>query len=332
MRDSDPLTVSGSPSATASATEQSAAEAPRRIGRGATQKREERSRSVPPSREGGAAATWHTAAARNRLMSVPGIYLKHGDAYVSMTETPYDSEGVLQALIAQHPEILADENAGQGRLLLVRREAGVNDEPDAGGRWSLDHLYVDGNGIPTLVEVKRSSDTRGRREVVAQMLDYAANAKTSFSQERMVGWLEDDAQARGTSAAQALSDALGVEDPDAFWSTVATNLDAERFRLIFISDVIPPELRRIIEFLNGQMAQTEVLAIEVKQYVDDRAQHQTIVPRVIGNTETAKRTKRARSSGTATDRATLLAVLAEGNASAADAARALLTGAKSTLS
>jgi hypothetical protein len=241
-----------------------------------------------------------------------------------MTETPYDSEGVLQALIAQHPEILADENAGQGRLLLVRREAGVNDEPDAGGRWSLDHLYVDGNGIPTLVEVKRSSDTRGRREVVAQMLDYAANAKTSFSQERMVGWLEDDAQARGTSAAQALSDALGVEDPDAFWSTVATNLDAERFRLIFISDVIPPELRRIIEFLNGQMAQTEVLAIEVKQYVDERAQHQTIVPRVIGNTETAKRTKRARSSGTATDRATLLAVLAEGNASAADAARALL--------
>ena len=29
---------------------------------------------------------------------------------------------------------------------------------------------------PTLVEVKRSSDTRERREVVGQMLDYAANA------------------------------------------------------------------------------------------------------------------------------------------------------------
>src|SRR5687768_11240637 len=34
-------------------------------------------------------------ALRVRLRSVPGIYLKYGDAYVSMTETPYDSEGVL---------------------------------------------------------------------------------------------------------------------------------------------------------------------------------------------------------------------------------------------
>lgn len=255
---------------------------------------------------------------------MPGIYLKHGGTYVSMTETPYDSEGVLQALVAQHPEMLADENRGQERLLLVRREAGVNDQADAGGRWSLDHLYVDSNGIPTLVEVKRSSDTRGRREVVAQMLDYAANAKTSFSADRMAAWLEDDAQARGTTAAQALSDTLGVEDPDAFWTTVATNLDVERFRLIFVSDVIPPELRRIVEFLNGQMAQTEVLAIEVKQYVDDHARHQTIVPRVIGNTETAKRTKRARSSGRATDRTSLLAALAEGDPGAADAAQALL--------
>jgi len=41
--------------------------------------------------------------------------------------------------------------------------------------------------------------------------------------------------------------ALGVEDPDAFWSTVVTNLDAGRFRLIFISDVIPPELRLPVE-------------------------------------------------------------------------------------
>jgi hypothetical protein len=30
--------------------------------------------------------------------------------------------------------------------------------------------------VPTLIEVKRQSDTRLRREVVGQMLDYAANA------------------------------------------------------------------------------------------------------------------------------------------------------------
>ena len=49
-----------------------------------------------------------------------------------------------------------------------------------------------------------------------------------------------------------------------------TNLKAERFRLVFVSDSIGAELRRIIEFLNGQMSRTEVLAIEVKQYTDAR--------------------------------------------------------------
>lgn len=195
---------------------------------------------------------------------MPGIYLRHGDAYVAMSETPFDAESVLQALIAQHTEVLVDEEGVQGPLLLVRREATVSDQADTGGRWSLDHLYVDANGVPTLVEVKRSSDTRGRREVVAQMLDYAANAKHSFTSERMIAWLEEDARKRGTTAVQALSETLGVEDPDAFWEAVANNLDTQRFRLIFVSDVIPRELRQIIEFLNDQMTRTDVLAIEVK--------------------------------------------------------------------
>lgn len=134
--------------------------------------------------------------------AVPGIYLRQGETYVSMTETPFEREDLLQALIAQHPEILADDEAGRGRLMLVRREAAVSDQEDGGGRWSLDHLYLDRDGVPTLVEVKRSSDTRGRREVVAQMLDYAANAKASFGSDRMVAWLDDEARARGTTAAK----------------------------------------------------------------------------------------------------------------------------------
>src|SRR4051794_40436015 len=108
---------------------------------------------------------------------MPGIYLKHGDTYVAMTEKAYDAESILQELIASHPEMLASDDGGHGRLLFIRREAGVSDLDDGATRWSLDHLYLDSQGVPTLVEVKRSSDTRSRREVVAQMLDYAANAK-----------------------------------------------------------------------------------------------------------------------------------------------------------
>jgi hypothetical protein len=82
---------------------------------------------------------------------------------------------------------------------------------------------------------------------------------------------------------------------------VKTNLAAERIRLVFVADEISPELRSILEFLNRQMSETEVFAIEVKQYVDDEGERQTIVPQVIGRTEAAKAAKSGRrASGTST--------------------------------
>ena len=85
----------------------------------------------------------------------------------------------MQKLLADHPDLLAGDqiNAEQPRRwLLVTREMAVPGEQDGAGRWSLDHLFLDQDAIPTLVEVKRSTDTRIRREVIGQMLDYAANA------------------------------------------------------------------------------------------------------------------------------------------------------------
>ena len=61
-----------------------------------------------------------------------------------------------------------------------------------------------------------------------------------------------------------------------------------RLRLVFVGDEIPSELRRIVEFLNEQMATTQVLAIEIKQYVDTDGKHQTLVPRLLGQTEAAR--------------------------------------------
>jgi hypothetical protein len=39
--------------------------------------------------------------------------------------------------------------------------------------------------VPTLVEVKRRADTRIRREVVGQMLDYAANGVVYWPLEQL---------------------------------------------------------------------------------------------------------------------------------------------------
>jgi hypothetical protein len=223
-----------------------------------------------------------------------GIFLlQSGGDLVEMREQPYDSENVLQELLAKYPNLLAGDQmdgAAPRRWLLISREMGVASEEDGGDRWSLDHLFLDQDAIPTLIEVKRSSDTRIRREVVGQMLDYAANAVVYWPAEAIRVKFEEACRQRGVDPAKEIetlvAPAGGIEE---FWQRVKTNLQAGRIRMVFVADVIPPELRRIVEFLNGQMDPAEVLAVEIKQFVGQGLK--TLVPRVIGLTAEAERKK-----------------------------------------
>jgi len=201
-------------------------------------------------------------------------------------------------LLADHPGLLAGDEVGDSprRWVLLSREVGIADQEGSSGRWSLDHLFVDQDSIPTLVEVKRSSDTRIRREVVGQLLEYAANGTRYWPIEQLRALFEAGCQTRGVDPESALLAILGQEaDIDGWWQQVEANLRLGRLRLVFVADVISRELRRIIEFLNEQMTQTEVLGVEIRQYVDDSGEHQTLVPRLIGQTETARDTKASRS-------------------------------------
>ena len=90
-----------------------------------------------------------------------------------MEETAYEAEDVLQKALELYPDLLAGDQINPEnprRWLLVAREMGVPGEIDAANHWSLDHLFL--RRRPTFVECKRASDTRNRREVIAQMLDY----------------------------------------------------------------------------------------------------------------------------------------------------------------
>ena len=222
------------------------------------------------------------------------IYLLNADSHLmAMDETAYDSERLLQELLAKHSDLLAGEQINSEkprRWLLVTREMSVPGEVDGAGRWSLDHLFLDQDAVPTLVEVKRSTDTRIRREVIGQMLDYAANAVVYWPVEEIRAKFERRCASTEEVADDVLADFLGEDhNRDEFWQAVKTNLQAGRIRMIFVADSIPSELRRIVEFLNEQMDPAEVLAIEVKQFVGKGMK--TLVPRVLGQTEMARQKK-----------------------------------------
>jgi len=151
---------------------------------------------------------------------------------------------------------------------------------------------LDQDGVPTLVEVKRRADTRIRREVVGQMLDYAANAVVHWPVETIRAALERRCEKDGRDPIHEVQSFLGPDaTPEPFWASVKTNLQAGKIRLLFVSDQIPPELRRIVEFLNEQMDPAEVLAIEVRQFTGSGLK--TLVPKVFGQTAQAEQKKSA---------------------------------------
>ena len=125
-------------------------------------------------------------------MANGGIFLIQNDEkLLEMTEQKYDSEDLLQGLLEKYPNLLAGDQIDSEvprRWLLVSREFGVPDNEASGGRWSIDHLFLDQDGVPTLIEVKRSTDSRIRREVVGQMLDYH---RLRTGKYRIIYWFDD---------------------------------------------------------------------------------------------------------------------------------------------
>ena len=209
----------------------------------------------------------------------------------ALEETPFPSEDEFQALIAEHPELLDGEQIRPGdarRWILIAREKGIADSTGANPRWALDHLIIDQDAMPTLVELKRGSNPEIRRAIVGQLLEYAAHASETWTANELRQAFERQLEAQGRDPRDELAALLEVDgepDVDGFWENVSTNLAAKRLRLLFVADDIPEPLAQVVAFLNAQMPGIEVLAVEIKRFHGESTQ--TLVPRVIGRTSTS---------------------------------------------
>ncbi|MFI6405077.1 hypothetical protein [Streptomyces sp. NPDC050548] len=166
--------------------------------------------------------------------------------------------------------------------------------------------------MPTLVEVNRATDTRIRREVVGQMLDYAANAARYWPAALLRRSFEDTCAKDGRSLEEAYGELLGDQDDrsaEDFWTMVEERLAAGQMRLLFVADQIPLELRAIVEFLNRQLRQTDVYAVELTQYRGG-GDLRVLVPRVHGEVATAAKSPSGHRTTRRTTRADMDAAIA----------------------
>ena len=177
------------------------------------------------------------------------IYTSAEDgALEALEETPSSTEDELQALIAEHPELLDGEQTSPGdarRWILITREKGIAASSGAAARWAVDHLIIDQDAVPTLAELKRGSNPEIRRTIVGQLLEYAAHASETWTADELRDAFERQADAQGRDARDELLALLqtdGEPDVDGFWENVSTNLAAKRLRLMFVADDIPDPL------------------------------------------------------------------------------------------
>lgn len=142
-----------------------------------------------------------------------------------MMETQWDAEHKLQELIAEYPDLLGGDQIdveNHRRWLLVTREMPMQGQEPNTTRLSLDHLFLDQDGIPTLVEVKRGSNAQVRREVVGQLLDYAAIATSSLNVRDIQAAFCSNRSSADSDLKKFLGEDANVEE---FWQRVQSNLE-----------------------------------------------------------------------------------------------------------
>ncbi len=172
----------------------------------------------------------------------------------------YETEHELQYIIQQTPDLLLREQDAKddNHLHLVKRELPLQGAYIGDSTLSLDHFMVDNNAIPVLVEVKKVSNPQSRREVVGQMLDYAARLSQYDSMELRALYEKNND-----------GDDAPVEDAYEFWKKVSANIRSGRIRLVFAADEIPNTLRVLIELLDRSMPDIDVYGVEISHHSID---------------------------------------------------------------
>jgi len=201
----------------------------------------------------------------------------------------------LQRILEINPDLVPGEQINPSdprKWLIVKREMPVPDPDSGANRWSVDLFMVDQDAMPTFIECKRYKDSRARREVVGQMLEYAANGHYYWSKDELREYAEQTAEKTGISIEEEIRRLRPEESDtvDAFFEMIQDNLREGQVRLVFFLEEAPQALKSIVDFLNGQMERSEVLLVEARQYEYESTK--IVTPLLFGYTEEARKVKK----------------------------------------
>ena len=216
------------------------------------------------------------------------LFLLDGDNLSSIKQTLFDLESIFQEIVEKYPQLLNSITNSPYHPVLIKRESGIADKNSSGSRWSIDHLFVDTDGVPILVEIKRAQDTRLRREVIGQIIEYASHADHSWTKESLLNDINTTCEELNLNKDELKKILYTTYQEDEFWDVVKNNLKAQNMRLVIVADDISGELETSLEWLND-LSPIEFIGLEIKKFeLDERV---LLLPRTIGMTSAQKKIK-----------------------------------------
>jgi hypothetical protein len=169
---------------------------------------------------------------------------------------PFPDENQLQQMLYNSPELIPVRGGPTVAKVFIR-ECGLP------GSGYTDLLGVDSTGEIYVVECKLATNPEIRREVIGQILEYAA-----YLWEMSFEAFDDLFQKKGK---MKLSKVLAERAPfgwdfDVFRSNVSRNLAAGNLNLLIAVDQMNQQLEEIISYLAGRGVGIRLQAIELKVY------------------------------------------------------------------
>jgi hypothetical protein len=198
------------------------------------------------------------------------------------------SEAWLQETLRRYPEVLPVEEFGPvfHPLVPIGREV-----PTSAG--SIDNLFISHAGYLVIAETKLWRNPEAKREVVAQLIDYAT-ALTRLTYDEIDALTKDYLQkyeATSSSLQEWVETRLDPVD-SGFQRRVSRNLRLGRFLLLIVTDQERPTVVDMLKRVNAHAwLSIDMAVVELRPFrrANDSKEGVLLVPYVAGRTEIVQR-------------------------------------------
>lgn len=219
----------------------------------------------------------------DRIIKSPVIVDKNGKPSFPDTKR-IPSEKWLQDFLPLCPDILpvADIDSNFSDLMYLCSEAAIKTSKKGKGR--VDVIYISKSGRLVLVETKLHRNPESSREVLGQILDYAANIRAS-------GWdysVINDLYGKSDLYKDMCNKFKDLPDRETFIENVNRYIRQADFLMVIVGDTISDTVENLVAFVDSPIDMKYKLALcEIKTY--KMGDKYLVVPRLTLNTKIIER-------------------------------------------